>query len=54
MNLSPVYEKWRRETLQESRQEGMLNFKARNARFISECPVLLSQDVLKRIKSIIV
>lgn len=23
MNLSPVYEKWRQETLQEGRQEGM-------------------------------
>jgi mRNA interferase MazF len=30
-----------------------LDFKARNARFISECPELLLQDVLRRIKPII-
>jgi mRNA interferase MazF len=30
-----------------------LDFKARNASFISECPELLLQDVLRRIKPII-
>jgi mRNA interferase MazF len=30
-----------------------LDFQARNARFISECPELLLQDVLRRIKPII-
>mgnify|MGYP003525862592 FL=1 len=54
MNLSPLYEQWRKETLQEGRQEEMLDFKARNARFISECPELLLQDALRRIKPIIV